>query len=255
MSAISASLEHRGAARDVPADHLDRQAGAEDDARRLRIDPDVVFGRRRDVAFAARRAAHDDAAADLLGEAGIARQRQRDIGQRSERHQRQARRGVGEAQDRVDRMLALGRAARRRIAAVAEPVAAVEPMRVVERAHQRRGRADEDGDVDAGDLGGQQRVAGRLFDADVAGDDGQPEHAHVGRGERHQDRDGVVGSGVGVDEEIAHGTDRSHARQDARLAAARRVPSTSDARVSSDPRRRPLGRRLALGELGRKPRS
>ena len=38
---------------------------AEDRARRLRIDPDVVFGRRRDVALAAGRAAHHHAAADL----------------------------------------------------------------------------------------------------------------------------------------------------------------------------------------------
>jgi hypothetical protein len=30
---------------------------------------------------------------------------------------------------------------------------------------------------------------------------------NVGRGKGHQDRDGVVGGGVGVDEEIAHGSD------------------------------------------------
>ena len=163
----------------------------------------------------------------FCGEAGIARQRQRDIGQRPERHQRQAGRGVGEAQDRVDRVFALGRAARRRIAAIAEAVAAVKPVRVLVRAQQRRGGADEDGDVDAGDLGGQQRVARRLFDADVAGDNGQPQHAHVGRGKRHQDRDGVVGGGVGVDEEIAHGLGRSQGVGERAADAARLLPSTS----------------------------
>jgi len=95
------------------------------------------------------------------------------------------------------------------------------------RPQQRCGRADEDGNVDLGDLGGQQRVARRLFDADVAGDNRQAEHAHVGRGERHQDRDGVVRSGVGVDEQIAHGFGRwrMEGTHGTRRAA---LPSTSD---------------------------
>ena len=62
------------AARDVPADHFDLEPRAEDGARRLRIDPDVVFRRRRHIALAARRAAHHHAAADLRRELGIARQ-------------------------------------------------------------------------------------------------------------------------------------------------------------------------------------
>ena len=45
----------------------------------------------------------------FFGDARIARQRQRDIGQAAQRHQRQARLGVGEAHDRVDRVLALRR--------------------------------------------------------------------------------------------------------------------------------------------------
>ena len=197
--------EHGGAARDVPADHLDRQARTERHARRFGIDPDVVFGRRRDIALAARRAAHDDAAADLFGDAGIARQRQRDIGQGTQRHQRQARLGVREPDDRVDRVLALRAAARRRIVAVAEAVAAVEPMRVFVRARQRSARAFEHGNVRTGDFGGVKRVARRLFEPDVAGDNRQRAYANVRRRERHQDRDRVVGRGVGVDEKRAHG--------------------------------------------------
>ena len=45
----------------------------------------------------------------------------------------------------------------------------------------------------------------RLFEADVAGDGRQAKHPHVRRRQRHHDRDRVVGGGVGVDEEIAHG--------------------------------------------------
>ena len=177
---------------------------AKHDARRLGIDPDVVFGRRRDVALAARRAAHDDAAADLAGKTGIARERQRDIGQRPERHQRQAGAFAGEAQDRVDRMLALGRATRSGKAAIRKTIFAMKPMGVTMRPRERSGGAGKDGNLDPGDFGGQKRVARSLIDADIARDRGQAQHAHVGRGKRHQDRDRVVGGGVGVDEEIAH---------------------------------------------------
>ena len=106
-------------------------------ARRFRIDPDVVFGRRRHIALAAGRAAHDDAAADPLRELRIALKRQRDIGERPERHQREAGLLVCKAQDRVDGVFALGLALRRREAPIAKAVAPVEPMRVIMRAGER----------------------------------------------------------------------------------------------------------------------
>jgi hypothetical protein len=88
---------------------------------------------------------------------------------------------------------------------VAETVLAVEPMRVVMGAAERLVRADEHGRVGLADLGGQQRVSGRLFDVDIAGDRRQTEDFHAWLGERHDDRDRVVGGGVGVDEKVAHG--------------------------------------------------
>ena len=110
-----------------------------------------------------------------------------------------------EAQDRVDRALALGRTLGRGVAAIAEAVLAVEPMRVLVRPGQRLLGAAEDGNLGIADLGSQKRVSGRLFEADVAGDRGQAENAHARLRERHHDRDRVVGGSVGVDEEIAHG--------------------------------------------------
>ena len=109
-----------------------------------------------------------------------------------------------EAQDGVDGVFALGLALRRGEAAIAEAVLAVKPMRVVMRAGQRLVRAREDGNVGIADLGGQKRVLRRLLEADIAGDRRQAENAHVRVGERHDDRDGVVGGGVGVDEKVAH---------------------------------------------------
>ena len=109
-----------------------------------------------------------------------------------------------QADDRLDRVLALGRALRGRVAVIAEAVLAMKPMRVLQRARQRLACAHEHGRVGAADLGGQKRVAGRLLEADVAGDRRQAKHPHVRVGERHDDRDRVVGGGVGVDEEVAH---------------------------------------------------
>jgi hypothetical protein len=48
-------------------------------------------------------------------------------------------------------------------------------VRVLVRSGQRRGTASEDRDLGAADFGGQQRVARRLGERDIVGDDGQPQ--------------------------------------------------------------------------------
>ena len=77
-------------------------------------------------------------------------------------------------------------------------------MRVLQRPYQRLARAHEHGRVGAADLGGQKRIAGRLLEADVACDRRQAKHPDIRAAERHDDRDCVVGGGVGIDEEVAH---------------------------------------------------
>ena len=131
----------------MPADHLDRKRRAEDDARSLGIDPDVVLGRRRDIALAAWRAAHDDAAADLAYDPWVLLQRQRDVGERTQRYQREARLGVGQAADRLDRVPVFRRSLGSGVAAIAEPIASMEPVRVLQRPDQRSAGADEHGNV------------------------------------------------------------------------------------------------------------
>src|SRR6266851_5230642 len=55
----------------VPAHQLDGKSAAQHDLRRFGITPDVVLGGRSHVAFATRRATHDDAAANFPCDAGI----------------------------------------------------------------------------------------------------------------------------------------------------------------------------------------
>ncbi len=74
-------------AAEVPADKFDGKAAAGDDASGFGIAPDVVFGGGRDVAFAARGAAHYDAAANFGGEGGPFFYSQRDVGKWAERDQ------------------------------------------------------------------------------------------------------------------------------------------------------------------------
>ena len=204
IAAISSSRQHGCAARDMPADHFDIELRAEDGARRFRIDPDVVFRRRRHIALAAGRAAHHHAAADPLRELGS----------------RLSASAILVSGPSVTRVRPGSACARRTIAstacsrsgftlrrgkvAIAEAVFAVEPMRVVMRAAERLVRAGEDGHVGLADLGGRAArfgspARGPTLPATVV----RPRTRTFGLGERHDDRDGVVGSGVGVDEEVA----------------------------------------------------
>ena len=68
------------------------------------------------------------------------------------------------------------------------------------------GGAGVDGDVRAAEFDGVEGVAGGLLDAAVAGDGGDGADVDRGRAQGHNESDGVVGCGVGVDEDGAgHG--------------------------------------------------
>ena len=204
--------------------------------RRLWIDPDVVFRRGRDIALATGRAAHHHAAADPLGKLGIALERERDIGERPERHEVKAGLGLREAQDDVYGRLALGLALRGGVFVVAQAILPMEPMRVLVRAIQRLVGAGEDGDVGFAELRGEQRVSRRLLHVDIAGDRRQAEDVHARLSERHDDRDGVVGGGVGVDEEVTHGASDVSVAYAAALSRAKpRSRSSFRSSMSSRP--------------------
>ena len=62
--------------------------------------------------------------------------------------------------------------------------------------------------IGAAQFGGIQGVAGRLRDGHVARHDGDGAHLHIGRAQRHDQGDGVVGGGIGVDEEGSRHVDK-----------------------------------------------
>ena len=124
-------------AAEVPADKLDGKATSHHDARRLRIAPDVVFGRRSDVAFATRRAAHYNAAAHFRRDPRPFLHRERDIRQRPQRDEYETRMSFNGLDDRIDGTLLFRRASWRRVAVIPQAIASVKPGRAYMRALQR----------------------------------------------------------------------------------------------------------------------
>ncbi len=200
--------EHGFAAAELPADHFDRHGRTKHHSRRLRVTEDVVLRGRGDIADTARGAPHHDAATDPARHVGRLGEREGHIRQRSEGDEGEPLVLANDVDDRVDGVLPLGRAARRRIAAVPEPVIAVEPLCRQWLADERRGRALEDGDVLPAELHREPGVAAPLKHRHVAGDDRDRLHHDVVGHERHDERDRVVGGCVGVDQEalrVRHG--------------------------------------------------
>jgi hypothetical protein len=189
--------------RQVESCHHDRDAGPEHHGRGVGVDVEIELGRRGDVAEGERPAhQHDppDAVADVRREA----ERQRDVGEWAERTERHGRgRGPQLGDDELHRVAAAGLSARRGEPGAREAVGAADELRRFERQHQRALGAPVDGNVRAaGELAHAQGVRRRLRDRDVARD--RRDAAEIepfARGERQQDRDGVVVARVGVDDD------------------------------------------------------
>ena len=194
---------HGVSAGKMPAHEFDRQPAAHDDAGGLGIDPDVVLGGRRHVAFTARRAAHDHAASDFRGDLRLFRQRQRNIRERRQRDDDDSGIRLDRFDDGVHRVPACRRLTRSGIVVISEAIAAVKPGRILIGAEQRLVGAGVDRDVRSAEFDRVESVAGRLQDRDISGDGCDRHHANVGRTQRHDERDGVVGSCVGIDQEGA----------------------------------------------------
>ena len=113
-----ARLGQQRLARHVETDRDQRRRArggerAKDDARGFRIVPDVEFRRRRHVAGALERTAHQHEPLDLMDKLRRAGQCGGDVGERSGRDQHEfALVGAGRGANRVDRM---GRRGRRRV--------------------------------------------------------------------------------------------------------------------------------------------
>ena len=167
--------------------------------RGLGVDPDVELGRRRDVAFSDR-AAHEDDPLDV--EVRVAGERQRDVGERAGRDQRdRTARCADPGGEEVDRVLGDGRPGGRREVGPVEPGLPVHVLCHLRVADQRAVGTGGDRNVAAaGELEHAQRVGGRLVERLVAVDGGDPEQLELRARERQQQRHRVVVPGVAVDQ-------------------------------------------------------
>ena len=95
---------------------------------------------------------------------------------------------------------------------IAEAIASVKPRSIQMRTLQRMLRALEHSDVRTAKFGCIKRVATGLVDIHVACDGGDGHNLNLRRAQRHDQRDGVVGGGIGVNQKWTF-----HAWQDSKL--------------------------------------
>ncbi len=110
-----------------------------------------------------------------------------------------------QTQDGLHRVLALGLALGCGQAGITEAIAAVHEGRVHGWPHQGAIGADEYRHVQPAALDQGQGVAGGVGKADVAGGDGDAYHLGARVAQGHQQGEGVVHAGVGVDQEFLLG--------------------------------------------------
>ena len=182
------------------------EARPEHHAGRLRVDPDVELGRDGRVSPVVA-AAHDDRLGDPLHDPGLELDRHRDVGQRSDRHERDrvGRRHVG-LDEEVDGAIApaspiavAGSAARARACALRADRLARD--REVVARHRRR-LALEDRDVALEEVDHAQRVVRAVLDRVVAVHRGRGDELQVRVERRQHQRDRIVGPGVDVEDQL-----------------------------------------------------
>jgi len=103
--------------------------------------------------------------------------------------------------DRLERGQFLGRPFRGRIAVVAQAIAAMEPVRALVRAIQGLFGTHEHGNLRAAEFRGVERIARGLLNGDVSRNCGNRQNTDLGRSQRHDQSNGVIGSRVGVNQE------------------------------------------------------
>jgi hypothetical protein len=64
-------------------------------------------------------------------------------------------------------------------------------------------RAAIDRRIGTAQPGNVQRIPRGLLDRNISGNDRDRPHAHIGSPQRHNQRDGIVGRSIGIDQEIA----------------------------------------------------
>ena len=159
------------------------------------------------VTFAMRAgsAPHHDAARNLPGDIGRLAQGKRKIGQRPQRDDNETGRGTRRLDDGsygVD-VTCLGALRQVAIAPITQAVRAVKPVGRGIFAQQRHRSASMHRHARLAELREIEGVDDTLWQRHISGDDRDGAHLHIRVAQRHQYRDGVIGAGVGVDQEGA----------------------------------------------------
>ena len=244
--AVEERLAQRRVIGDVQAEHRDaRNRRRQHRGRRLRVEPDVELRRGGHVARHARAAPHENQVVDARRQVRPAPEGQRQIGQRTERHERHLVRVALYRLDEEGHGVARPRAGRGEAPAVRRPhpglgrEGALEPDgapfglpagRPRRRVDERRVRAQMQRYVRrTGQLEQVEHVLGALRHGVVAGDDGDPEHIEeVAPLQQHRERRRVVveDGRVRVDEEPAsHWIMMRRARRRRQVPGGRRPPA------------------------------
>ena len=166
---------------DVEPDHgepapaaKDPAAAAKDDVGGFGVGPDVELCGCGYVA-PRRRASHYGEPAQPLGKGGVSLQRLSDVGQRPHRNEMKAFDAMAGLNDEPGRIVGFDRTGDRRQFHVAKTGGTVHMARASGFGHQGPSRAPVHVNVELGDLGHCQGVAGGVFDAHIATDSRDPD--------------------------------------------------------------------------------
>ena len=167
----------------------------------FRVGPDVELRRRGCVAE--RASAHDRDPGDLFCKIGRALHRQRHVRQGTDRDDPQSGERTGALRDEAGTVVARSDPRGSRDLDACKARVAVDVRRISGRARERPRSARVDGNVDARELRGDDRVAGRVLEGGVARDGGDADELAVpGRGE---DREHVVVARIAIQEQSLSG--------------------------------------------------
>ena len=183
--------------------HGERPSGLEDDLRGFGVVGDVGFGGGVDIA-AGDRASHDDDFLHERNDGGIFADGERDVSERANRHERDfMRRGVNHFDDEVGGEPRVGLALARGEFDVGKAVLAVPELGGDELLRERMLGAVGDGNIAAvGERDHAESILETLRLDYVSGHDGERTDVEFGRVEREHDGHGVVGAGVGIDDDF-----------------------------------------------------
>ena len=148
---------------------------------RLRIHPHIEFRCRSDVALATGSATHHHATAHLKRNLRFLRESERHVRQWAEYNHDEPRVRLNRFDDRIDRVQLPWNSPRSRIAVVPEPIAPVEPHRVLIAAQQWFLRARVDGNIGSTKFDRVERVPRGLLDIHISRDGCDRDHADIGR--------------------------------------------------------------------------